>query len=325
MTCPIEYGGHARTALERYVVAEELLSSGAPVRAHWLADRQIGPLLLSAGTEEQKRAWLPRIAAGECYICVGLSEPDSGSDLASIRTKAVRVEGGWSITGTKVWTSYAHKAHMINVFARTSLRTDEERHRGVTQFMVDLNAPGVTIRPIYNLASDHDFNEVVFDDVQVGEDRVIGRVDHAWGQVTGELAHERSGAERWLNAYGLLVALIDVAGKDGTTESAARIGRLVAHLWTLHRMSFSIAAMMERGEAPEVEAALVKDLGTHFDQDGPVVAREADSEHVRAGLPADSSFGAMLDRAMLYAPSHTIRGGTQEMLRGIVARGLGLR
>ena len=325
MTWPRQYGGQARSALERYVVAEELLSAGAPVRAHWLADRQIGPLLLGVGTPEQKATHLPRIAAGECYICVGLSEPDSGSDLASIRTKATRVDAGWCIDGTKVWTSYAHKAHLINVFARTSPRSDEDRHAGVTQFLVDLKSPGVTIRPIFNLARDHDFNEVVFDQVVVGDDRVIGRVDHGWKQVTGELAHERSGSERWLNAYGLLVALIDVAGKDGTADTAARVGRLVAQLWTLHRMSLSIAAMIERGEAPDVEAALVKDLGTHFDQDVPAVAREAVSEQLRAQLLAGDRFNVMLDRALLYAPSHTIRGGTQEILRGIVARGLGLR
>ena len=325
MTWPQAYGGQGKTSLERYVVTEELLAAGAPVRAHWLADRQIGPLLLSVGSEEQKRKYLPLIAAGECFICVGMSEPDAGSDLASIRTKATRVDGGWRISGTKVWTSYAHMAHLINVFARTAPRTDEDRHAGVTQFLVDLKSGGISIRPIINLAGDHDFNEVVFDDVFVSDNRVIGNAGNGWKQVAGELAHERSGSERWLNSYGALVHLVDLAGPKPDQQSAEKIGRLVAHIWTLHRMSFSIAGMLNKGVLPDVEAALVKDLGNQFDQDVPEVARQVIPEEIRACLPADDRFNAMLDRAVLYAPSYTIRGGTREILRGIIARGLGLR
>ena len=325
MTWQRIYGGHERSSLERYVVTEELLAAGAPVRAHWLADRQFGPLLLAAGSEEQKRYYLPRIAAGECYVCVGMSEPDSGSDLASIRTKATKVDGGWSIVGRKVWTSYAHMAHLMNLFARTSPRTDDDRHSGVTQFIVDLKSPGVTIKPIINMAGDHDFNEVIFDDAFVPDDKVIGTVGNGWKQISGEMAHERSGSERWLNAYGLLVHLIDQVGQAPSPQAAEKIGRLVTHLWTLHRMSFSIAGVLNKGETPDVEAALVKDLGNQFDQDIPDTARQVVPEEVRATLPAEGKFQEMLERAILYAPSYTIRGGTREILRGIIARGLGLR
>lgn len=325
MTWPRKYGGHERTSLERYVVTEELLAAGAPVRAHWLADRQFGPLLLAAGSEDQKLTYLPRIAAGECYVCVGMSEPDSGSDLASIRTKATKAEGGWRITGRKVWTSYAHRAHLMNLFARTAPFDEKNRHEGVTQFIVDLDWPGITITPIINLANDHDFNEVVFDDVFVPDDRVIGAVGNGWKQVSGELAHERAGSERWLNAYGALVHLIDSAGSDPDRGAAEKIGRLVTHLWTLHSMSFSIAGMLNRGITPEVEAALVKDLGNQFDQDIPESARQVLQEEDRARLPEEDRFNEMLDRALLYAPSYPIRGGTREILRGIIARGLGLR
>jgi acyl-CoA dehydrogenase len=162
MSWPKAYGGGDRTALERYVATEELLAAGAPVRAHWLADRQIGPLLLRHGTEAQRQTFLPRIAAGVCFICAGFSEPDSGSDLASIRTKAEKIDGGWRINGTKVWTSYAHRVHFINLFARTSQRT-EDRHTGVSQFLVDMTVPGITVRPILNLASEHDFNQIAAD------------------------------------------------------------------------------------------------------------------------------------------------------------------
>jgi acyl-CoA dehydrogenase len=325
MTWPRQYGGRAASALERYVVSEELIAAGAPVRAHWLADRQFGPLLLGVGTEAQKQAYLPRIAKGECYVCVGMSEPDTGSDLAAIRTRADKVAGGWCINGRKVWTSYAHRAHLMNLFARTSARTDENRHAGVTQFIVDLKSPGIDIRPIYNLASEHDFNEVVFDDVFIAEENVIGEVGGGWSQISAELAHERSGPERYLNAYGCLVHLIDAAGPDPSARDAEKIGRLVAHLLTLRQMSFAIAGMIERGHVPAVEAALVKDLGNHFDQDVPAAAREVMTEERRALLPSDDQFNAMLDHALYYAPSYTIRGGTTEILRGIIARGLGLR
>lgn len=325
MTWPTQYGGCEASALTRYVVSEELIAAGAPVRAHWLADRQFGPLLLAVGTEAQKQTYLPRIARGECYVCVGMSEPDTGSDLAAIRTRAEKVEGGWRIHGRKVWTSYAHRAHLMNLFARTAPRTEENRHAGVTQFIVDLQSPGIQIRPIYNLASEHDFNEVLFEDVFVPDANVIGKIGGGWSQISAELAHERSGPERYLNAYGCLVQLIEAVGSEPSERDAEKIGRLVTHLVTLRQMSFSIAGMIERGHVPAVEAALVKDLGNHFDQEIPAAAREIMTEARRAQLPADDSFEAMLDHALYYAPSYTIRGGTTEILRGIIARGLGLR
>lgn len=149
MTWPKEYGGQDRSALERYVVLEEMLAAGAPVAAHWIADRQSGPLLLKVGTEEQRRTLLPRIAAGECYFCIGMSEPDSGSDLAAVRTRAVPVPGGFRVNGTKLWTTYAHKSHYMLLFCRTG--DGDDRHDGTSQLLVDLNTPGITIRPIEDL------------------------------------------------------------------------------------------------------------------------------------------------------------------------------
>jgi alkylation response protein AidB-like acyl-CoA dehydrogenase len=213
----------------------------------------------------------------------------------------------------------------MNLFARTAAFDEKNRHEGVTQFIVDLDWPGITIKPIINLANDHDFNEVLFDDVFVPDDRVIGAVGNGWKQVSGELAHERAGSERWLNAYGVLVHLLDSAGTHPERGSAEKIGRLVTHLWTLHRMSFSLAGLLNQGITPAVEAALVKDLGNQFDQDIPEAARQVLQEEDRARLPEEDRFNDMLDRALLYAPSYPIRGGTREILRGIIARGLGLR
>ena len=165
MTWPRRYGGHERSALERYVVLEEMLASGAPVSGHWVADRQSGPLILRVGTEQQKNAILPRIAAGELQFCIGMSEPDSGSDLASVRTRAVVEEGGFRVNGTKLWTSNAHRADYMILLCRTG-EAGEQRHGGLTQFLVDLKTTqGIAIRPVHNLAGEHHFNEVVFQDV----------------------------------------------------------------------------------------------------------------------------------------------------------------
>jgi alkylation response protein AidB-like acyl-CoA dehydrogenase len=193
-----KYGGHERSAFDRYVVLEELLAAGAPVGAHWIGDRQSGPLLLNFGTEEQRQLILPKVAKSECFLCIGMSEPDSGSDLAATRTKAEKVEGGYRVNGTKLWTSNAHKAHyMIALF-----RTDpEKKHDGLTQFLVDLSLPGITIRPIKDLAGNSHFNEVVFEDVFVPDTMLVGQEGTGWAQVTAELAFERSGPERYLSSY----------------------------------------------------------------------------------------------------------------------------
>ncbi|MFP5372600.1 MAG: acyl-CoA dehydrogenase family protein, partial [Actinomycetes bacterium] len=167
MALPPEYGGHGRSAVDRFLVTEELLAAGAPVGAHFVADRQTGPALLHYGTEEQRRRFLPGIAAGEIYFSLGMSEPDSGSDLASVRTRATRVEGGWSVTGTKVWTSEAHKNHFFAVLCRTSPVEEGRKHAGLSQLIVDLHAPGVKISPIPFLDGSHHFNEVALEDVFV--------------------------------------------------------------------------------------------------------------------------------------------------------------
>jgi alkylation response protein AidB-like acyl-CoA dehydrogenase len=319
MTWPRAYGGRERSALERYVVLEEMLAAGAPVAAHWIADRQSGPTLLKFGTEEQKRSILPRIAAGECYFCIGMSEPGAGSDLAAVRTRASPVDGGYRISGTKVWTTYGHKAHYMILFCRTGEQS--ERQAGTSQFLVDLKTPGIGIRPIVNLAGEHDFNEVHFDEAFLPDTTVIGRVGEGWSQVTSELALERSGPERFLSSYTLLAELVRL-GRDASRESTTAIGRLVSHLITLRRLSRGVAGVLHTGGDPSVQAALVKDLGSVFEQEIPeitrlLVAAEPD--------PAGGSFAAVLARTMLAAPGFSLRGGTREILRGIIARGLGLR
>ena len=272
MRWPKQFGGHERSALERYVVTEEMLAGGAPVGAHWIADRQSGNQILRYGSERAKRTILPRIATGVCFFGIGMSEPDSGSDLAAVRTRATRVEGGWNISGTKVWTSGAHQANYLIALARTAPK-EEDRHAGMTQFIVDLAHPGVSVRPIYNLYGGHDFNEVVFDGFFVTDDMVMGEVGTGWKLVTSELAFERSGPDRFLSTYRLLVESIRAIGADPDARSANEIGRFVAHLATVRRMSTSVAGMLERGAQPIVEAALVKDMGTAFEREIPETFR----------------------------------------------------
>ena len=322
MRWPKEYGGHERSALERYVVTEEMLAGGAPVGAHWIADRQSGQQILRHGSERAKRSILPRIAAGQCYFSIGMSEPDSGSDLAAVRTRAARVEGGWKISGTKVWTSGAHRSHYLIALARTSAK-EEDRHAGMTQFIVDLAQPGVSVRPIYNLYGGHDFNEVVFDEFFVPDDMVMGEVGAGWKLVTGELAFERSGPDRFLSTYQLLVESIRAVGNEPDARAANEIGRFVAHLATLRRMSISVAGMLERGAQPTVEAALVKDVGTAFEREIPETFRHLIATEPTLGEGV--SYAELLGMTILRAPGFTIRGGTREILRGMIARGLGLR
>jgi acyl-CoA dehydrogenase len=321
MTWPKRYGGGGRSMLERYVVTEELLAGGAPVGAHWIADRQSAPLLLRYGTEEQRLAFLPGIAKGEIFFCIGMSEPDSGSDLASIRTRAVPVAGGYEVTGTKIWTSYAHESHFAITLVRTA-PAEAERHRGLSQLILDLKAPGITIRPIINLAGDHDFNEVALNRVFVPADRLVGGEGEGWRQVTSELAFERSGPERFLSSFQVLVELIRRAGPDPEPRIAEAIGRMTAHLKTLRRMSLSIAGRLQAGETPNLEAALVKDLGNAFERSVPEITRLLAPSLCPAG---NGRLEEVLADTVLHAPSWTLRGGTLEILRGIIARGLGLR
>ncbi len=322
MMWPKKYGGHERSALERYVVLEEMLAAGAPVSAHWVADRQSGPLLLRFGTEAQRERFLPRIARGELAFAIGMSEPDSGSDLASIRTRAEHVPGGYRVNGTKVWTSNAHISDYMIALFRTRVVPDK-KHEGLSQFLVDTKTPGITIRPIIDLAGGHHFNEVVFQDAFVPEDMRVGEEGNGWKQVSAELAFERSGPERYLSSIQLVIETIREVGKEPGERAAVTIGRLVAHLATLRQMSLSVAGMLQAGQNPNLEAAVVKDVGTSFEQEIP------ETIHALIGVEPRPEAGSAFERTFGYlvqhAPSFSLRGGTREVLRGIIARGLGLR
>ena len=332
MTIPREYGGHGRSALERYVVVEELLAAGAPVAAHWVSDRQVGPNLLRYGSEPLKRRYLPAIAQGACYFAIGLSEPDAGSDLAAVRTTGTRADGGWTVSGTKIWTSGAHRAHALIALLRTGPPDGRKRHVGLSQLLIELEQPGVTIRPIISMTGEHHFNEVVFDGVFVPDEQVVGAIGEGWAQVTSELAYERSGPERLLSTFVLLDTLVgELAARSGSGDmgagaaDAGAIGRVVSRLWACRQMSLAVAGALAAGEAPEIAAALVKDVGTRLESEIIEVARMLTATPGVEPDPEGSGMAGLLAQAVLHAPGFTLRGGTNEILRGIVARGLGLR
>jgi alkylation response protein AidB-like acyl-CoA dehydrogenase len=324
MTWPRKYGGQEKSFLERYVVTEEFRVANAPVRLHFVADRQSGPVILKYGSERVKAGILPRICKGEVCFAIGMSEPNSGSDLFAASTKATKTDGGWLVNGTKVWTSSAHHAHYLIGLFRTSPPTKENRRHGLTQFVVDMKTPGITVNPIYHLTGQHDFNEVVFQDAFMPDDHVLGEIDAAWKQATSELAYERSGPERFLETYYVLAELVRVLGEAPDTRGAEGLGRLVAQLHSLRRMSVSVAGMLHAGKEPVVEAAIVKDVGTIWEQKLPHKARDL-AAFVEESAANRATFEELNAYATLIAPKLTIQGGTTEILRGIIARGLGLR
>lgn len=325
MTWPRQYGGQERSALERYVVTEELLAAGVPVGAHWVADRQSGPVLLKFGTEEQRQLWLPKIVRAEVAFCIGMSEPDSGSDLASLRTTGVKVAGGWQVNGTKLWTTNAHRAQCMIALIRTTPLDEKNRQAGLSQLLIPLDSPGVTIRPIKSMVGLEDFNEVHFENAFVPDGNVVGAPGNGWNQVSAELAYERSGPERWISSFRLLAELVEALGPTPADAAQIEVGRLFAQLMAVRQISLSIASMLEAGRTPNLEASIAKDIGTRLEQEIVRTVRSVVQQEdlfAAADLPV---LRKLLASAQRYAPAFTIRGGTGEILRGVIARGLGLR
>lgn len=287
---------------------------------HWIADRQSGPNIAAFGTAQQKAAFLPGIASGELSFAIGMSEPDSGSDLASLRSRAEQVEGGWLVNGTKIWTTGAsHATHIIAL-----LRTGPGRYDGLTQFIIDADAPGVTISPIEFIDRTADFCEVSFVDTFVPADRLLGEEGAGWGQNTAELSLERGGVDRWMSVMPLLEHWAKRIGEqgdaDGSSEQKTKLGSVVARAWSFRQMALSIARLVDQGHSPVAEAALVKEMATRFEQECVALI----SEHY-AGVPtlgSPDAEEALLATAILVSPSWTIRGGTNEILRSIIGKAL---
>jgi alkylation response protein AidB-like acyl-CoA dehydrogenase len=327
LTWPRQYGGQARSVLERLILTEELLRAGAHVAAHWLGDRQVGPSILRFGTEEQRRDILPRITSGAIVFCVGLSEPDAGSDAAAVATRAVEDGDGFVLRGQKIWTSFAHRADYCYLVARTD--ASGPKHKGISEFIVPMTTPGITVRPLLDMTGEHHFNEVFFEDARVPRGALIGQKDRGWYQIAVQLDYERGGIERVLSNWPLLEdALVALRGHAALRNPVVRdrLAGLRVDLETARLMVYRIAWLADHGRVPNVEAAVAKAFGTELEQRiaDTVAGLFPMSGLGMAGSP-HAALGGRVARAVLYAPAYTIQGGTSNILRNIIAhRGLGL-
>ena len=326
LTLPKQYGGAGLDPYTRFVIVEEMLSQGAPVAAHWIADRQSGPLINRFGSDAQKEFYLPKICQAEVFFCIGMSEPQSGSDLASIKTKAVKNSEGWLLNGQKVWTTNAHQSKYMIALVRTS-GTSEDRNKGLSQLIVDLTSPGVTVRQIRDLTGDAHFNEVFFENAQLSDDALIGQEGAGWEQVNAELAFERSGPERIYSSIVLLdtwLAYLQTLPTEKINTATLRlIGKILSQLANLRAMSIATTAQLAEGKSPILEAALFKDMGTLFEQE--LIQWISDAIGSEESTGADDELLRTLVYTLQVAPTYSLRGGTREILRGMIARGLGLR
>lgn len=310
ITWPQEFGGRALSNTARLAVTEELLRAGAPVAAHWVGDRQIGPAVVRHGSDRLKAEILPGIISADFIFCLGMSEPEAGSDLASVRTFARKVDGGWRVKGRKMWTSGAHHATHIYLLARTERA--ERKHQGLSEFIVDMDTPGIDVSPIVDLSGEHHFNEVTFDDVFVPDHRVLGEIGNGWAQVVEQLSFERGGPERFLTTYPLLADVV-AAAPPGRDDVHAEIGTLVARLATLRTLAWQVARDLDEGHAPVQQAATLKYLGNAFEHDVIEVARRLFS-----GGRWRPHEGYV--QALLASPGYSVRGGAAEVLLSLIAR-----
>jgi alkylation response protein AidB-like acyl-CoA dehydrogenase len=315
MTWPVEHGGGGRSALERFVVFEALISVGAPIAAAWFADRQMGPTLLQYGSDDQRARWLPGIVAGTSMWCIGMSEPDAGSNVAGIRTRAERAGDGWVVNGQKIWTSGAADADWCYLVARTD--PDAKPHEGLSELVVDMRTPGITVKPIVDMTGNRHFCEVFFEDVAVPADSLVGALNGSFRLVMRQMVHERGGIDRLVSnrrLYDEVRPLADTSDPLARQEIAAiesgyRIGRLLVLRETL-------------GQAPRQFSAATKTFCTELEQRiaafcGRVLGPRA--------LLAEPGLAQRVSRNICYAPGYTIMGGTSQILRNILGeRVLGL-
>jgi alkylation response protein AidB-like acyl-CoA dehydrogenase len=328
LTWPKQYGGQTRSYLDRVILTEELLRAGAPVAAHWLGDRQVGPALLAYGSEEQKADILPRLTRGELVFCLGMSEPGSGSDLASLRTKAVDEGDHFSLTGQKIWTSFAHVADYAYLVARTD--SNAPKHKGISEFLVDMRTPGITVRPLIDITGEHHFNEVFFDNVRVPKSYLIGEQNRGWYQIASQLDYERSGIERLLSNYPLFRDTVRYAQEKGLTKDPLlrnQLAQTQVELDLGRFMVYKVAWLLSQGHVPNHEAAMAKCFCTEIEQRIAQLVSQVLGDYavLAPGSPAARLAGRAA-RTYLYAPAYTIQGGTSNVLRNIMAiRGLGLQ
>jgi len=310
MTWPVDEGGGGRSALERFMVVEALISEGAPIATSWFADRQIGPTLLQYGTAEQRRTWLPDIVAGTSAWSIGMSEPDAGSDVASLRTRAELHGDRWVVNGQKVWTSGAADADWIYLVARTE--PDAPPHAGLSEFVVDLRSPGVEVRPIRDATSNDHFCEVHLTDVEVPAEHLVGVRGDSFRQIMRQMEHERGGIDRLVSNRRLFLDARDAM--SASQRSDALLRQDLAALESGYRIGRHMVLREVTGSAPTGFSAVTKTWCTEFEQ------RVAEF-CVRVAGPQALEWNRV-SRGLCYAPAYTVMGGTTSILRNIVGERL---
>jgi len=332
LSWPKEFGGQGRGQIDRLILTEEMLRYGAPAACHWFADRQIGRSVIAYGTDEQKEELLPLILKGEAYIGLGMSEPEAGSDLASLRTRAVEDGDDYIIDGQKMWTSCARFMTHVYLVARTD--PDAPKHRGISEFILDASLPGISIRPTIDITGSEAWGEVFYDNVRIPKENLIGEKNRGFYQILNQLDYERAGLERLMGNYPLFEALIEFTKetvrngvplcKDPLIRD--KLARLQIEFEMGRLLSYRVGMVMEEGRSPNVEAAMAKAYSTTFEQRLASMATEILGPYGQ--LIAESKWAPIMGMAphsYLGSKGYSLQGGTTEVLKNIVAtRGLGL-
>lgn len=310
LTWPTEFGGGGRPPIDRLIIAEELIAAGAPVAAMWFADRQMGPTLIAFGREDQQAEFLPGILAGDSTWCIGMSEPEAGSDLASLKTSARRDGDDWIINGQKIWTSFAEVADYCYCICRTS--SEGPPHAGISEIIVPMSTPGIEVRPITDMTTNRHFCEVFFTDVRVPGVNLVGVEGNAFKQTMRQLEHERGGVDRLVSNH----ALFELA-KQRVDTSDPLVRQEIARLETKYRIGRILVTREVLKQAPAGFSAATKCFCTEHEQDV--------AEFVGRAYGAEATLWSDVSKGLVYAPGYTIMGGTSNVMRNILGeRVLGL-
>jgi alkylation response protein AidB-like acyl-CoA dehydrogenase len=318
---PTEYGGGGGSVWDQTVVREEMWAHHEPRGAQYMGLNWVGPAIMAYGTDDQKRQHLSAIAAGEVIWCQGFSEPEAGSDLAALRTRATPDGDGWRINGQKIWTSYAGMAQWCVLAARVG---EGERHEGITMFLVPMDTPGITVRPIRSMLGHHHLNEVFFDEVWAGPDAVLGGVGEGWAVIRKALAHERVGIARYARCERLLSALgAELAPHWEALPASlhAQWARALVQVRVARLLAYRTVHAQATGEFPDVLASAARIAVTQCDQQvAEVLFQAVEHESLEAG-PSAPLHGAIEDH-WRYAQAATVASGTIEVQRMIVSKAL---
>ncbi|MDH4067422.1 MAG: acyl-CoA dehydrogenase family protein [Dehalococcoidia bacterium] len=327
LTWPKEYGGQDRSHIDRLILTEEMLRYGAPAACHWFGDRQVGGAILSFGSEELKNEFLPRIVKGEAYFGLGMSEPGTGSDLASLQTRAVEDGDYYVINGQKTWTSCASFSEYFDVYVRTD--PEAPRHRGISEFIVDAKSPGVSRIPMIDITGTEAWNDVFFDNVRVHKRYLVGEKNRGFYQVLHQLDYERSGMERLMGNYPLFDAIMQFAKENELSKDPvirSKLAQLQIEFEVGRLLVYRVALVMEEGRAPNWESAMSKAYSTEFEKHVAGVAMEVLGPYGQ--LKVGSKYIRLRGMALhsyLGSKGYSLQAGTTEILKNILAtRRLGL-